>query len=38
MYLKAQSFVLSESDIGRLRSFAVQPVEYWSERKGLLWN
>ncbi|MBP0903543.1 aldo/keto reductase [Mariniflexile gromovii] len=36
--LKVNTFVLSEEDVMLLKSFSVEPFDYWKERKQLQWN
>ncbi|MFG6685713.1 aldo/keto reductase [Mariniflexile sp. HNIBRBA6329] len=36
--LKTNNFVLSEEDVMLLKSFSVEPFDYWKERKQLQWN
>jgi len=36
--LKSNTFELEESDINLLKSMAITPDEYWTERKQLTWN
>ena len=36
--LQVDNFMLSEDELDTLRSFAVDPIDYWSERKSLEWN
>ncbi|NNF34959.1 MAG: aldo/keto reductase [Saprospiraceae bacterium] len=36
--LKAETFQLSEKDIGALKEFTIPPQQYWDERKKLKWN
>ncbi len=36
--LKASTFQLEEDDLSLLKGFAVEPNEYWEERKQLFWN
>lgn len=36
--LKVNQFELEESDIRKLKEFAIEPEEYWKERKELAWN
>ena len=36
--LKANDFELEKNEIEKLMSFAVNPLDYWEERKNLKWN
>lgn len=36
--LKASNFVLEDNELDILRSMAIDPEQYWSERKQLAWN
>jgi aryl-alcohol dehydrogenase-like predicted oxidoreductase len=36
--IKATQFELEESDVAMLKEFAIEPEEYWRERKRLGWN